>query len=236
MTDHRSSIATRRAVVLFVRNERREAQAKPLPARYRAAGYSALNSRVAGRLRSLSLRGVDLIVVGDRALAGADYLVPQRGRSFGERIANAIADTAALGYDEIALVGNDCPTITMHDVTAAFERLDRGSAIVAAPARDGGAFLIAVRPHELDRDRFVALPWCTSLLFDALLSMHGAAALDVVRDDFDSWHDRAAQSALDILFATGRRELSRPLPALPLPQRSRRKALTRIFLTAPPRA
>jgi hypothetical protein len=229
-----TSIQSRRAVVLFVRNERSEALVKPLPGRYRAEGYAALNRHIVGRLRGLFAGDTDLVVVGGSNPDGAAHLLPQRGSRFGERIANAITDTAALGYGDIVVIGNDCPTITHQDILAAFERLRSGAAVVAAPASDGGAFLIAARAEALDTPRFLNLPWCTPRLFASLLEMPGAEGLVVVRSDFDSWNDLSARRALRLLFGGHADGPARLLPPSPIPQASRRKALTRIFLTAPP--
>ncbi|MDB5034924.1 MAG: hypothetical protein JWQ98_2165 [Chlorobi bacterium] len=229
-----TSIQPRRAVVLFVRNERSEALVKPLPRRYRAEGYAALNRRIVARLRGLFGGDTDLVVVGGSTPDGAAHFLPQHGFGFGERIANAITDTAALGYGDIVVIGNDCPTITPQDILSAFDRLRAGAGVVAAPASDGGAFLIAARAEALDIPSFLRLPWCTPRLFASLLEMPGADRLVVVRPDFDSWNDLRAHRALCLLFGGHADGSSRALPSSPPVHASRRKALTRIFLTAPP--
>ncbi len=223
-----------RAIIFFVRDERREAEAKPLPTRFRAGGYALLNRSVAARLRGT--RRADLIVVSESGRGGihAEAHLRQRGETFAERITCAVSDTLALGYRHVVVVGNDCPTIAGADVELAFERLETGARYVAAPAADGGAFLIGARTGGFDAPEFLTLPWRSSHLFAALTALEGAAALAILRRDFDTWAGTNAARALDRLFAT--------IASLPVtlrtarraPATTRRKALTRIFLTAPP--
>lgn len=223
-----------RAIIFFVRDERREAEAKPLPIRFRAGGYALLNRGVATRLRGMPR--TDLVVVSESGRDGmhADAHLEQRGGAFAERITCAVADTLALGYRHVVVVGNDCPTITGTDVELAFGRLETGARYVAAPAADGGAFLVGARSGGFEAPEFLALPWQTSHLFAALAALEGAAVLAILRRDFDTWSGPDGERALDRLFAT--------IASLPIafhtprrtPVTARRKALTRIFLTAPP--
>lgn len=225
----------RRAIILFVRDERREGEAKPLPVRYRSGGYAALNRRIIARLQPLLAGGADLLLVSEGSIdTPAAAVIMQRGESFGERISNAAADAFALGYDEVAVVGNDCPTLAPADVAAAFQRLSCGASLAAAPARDGGAYLIALRAGGINLWDFRNLPWQTPELFRGLLSLCGACAIPVLRDDFDCWTTEEGRRALDDLF-----EAWLPAPAAviissPVPSSALRKARTRNFLPAPP--
>jgi hypothetical protein len=220
-----------------VRDEREEAALKPLPAALRPHGYGTINQRIMARLRSIVQRGVDLVVVSDSKTVKATgaTLLHQRGGTFGERITNAITDTLACGYDEAVVVGNDCPTIAAGDLLAAFERLSEGAPVVAAPAFDGGAFLVGARTG-FDSANFAALPWQTSQLFAAFRLLDGSATLSIVRDDFDSWSGNRAQQALLQLLGNFFVLSSATLPSFPLLSRATVKARTRIFLTAPPSA
>ena len=230
-----SSTNGRRALLLFVRDELRESAIKPLPDRYRREGYAALNRRIIGRLAPLIGEGIDLVIAREARTGqtSADAAVLQRGSSFGDRIANAIADTLALGYDAVVAVGNDCPTLSPNDISSAFDALARGATVVAAPSRDGGAYLVGARAG-IGLEGFRALPWCTDALFRALVSLPGAAALRVMREDFDRWESRGAIEALHNLFADVRSRAASRLPDSPVAIARLHKALTRIFLSAPP--
>jgi uncharacterized protein len=67
----------------------------------------------------------------------------QRGRTLGERQANAFLHCAGLGYRRFCLVGCDCPCRTGRDISAAFAALDNGYDAAIGPAADGGYHLIA---------------------------------------------------------------------------------------------
>lgn len=225
---------SKRALLLFVRDERRESTIKPLPGRYRKGGYAALNRSIIARLDPLVASGVELVIARETAADVGAPAVLQRGGTFGERIANAIDDTFALGYETVVAIGNDCPTISPDDVAAAFSRLEAGASIVAAPSRDGGAYLIGARAGAVDFERFRSLPWQTRQLFSAILSLGGAIAFPVLREDFDSWQSGTARRALKRLLPELAAHAATVLPPSHPPVARLHKALTRSFLPAPP--
>lgn len=225
------------AIILFIRAERTEAAAKPLPGRHGAAGYRAVNRRMAERLRPALAAHADLVVVAEHhcSMPHAAHVLPQHGAGFGERITNAVTDTLALGYHRVVIVGNDCPTLSPGDIEAAFTGLAGGAAYAAAPARDGGAYLIGVAGDSFSPAAFGSLPWRTASLFAALLHLEGAVAVADVRDDFDEWASPAARRALDRFLAFRQVQDLRPSIAhAPGHTRRRAKAITRIHLPAPP--
>src|SRR5262245_10109151 len=132
--DHVESpgIMPRRAVLLFARRPDREARAKGL------AGaeplFASLRDRTVAAVAALP--DADLVVVGEpgagvRLPAGARVL-PQRGRSFAERLENAFADVRGLGYDAIVAVGADAPSLDASRLAAAFDAL-RSHPLVLGP-------------------------------------------------------------------------------------------------------
>lgn len=234
-------MSTRRAILLFVRDERDEAKLKPLPLSLRSSGYAALNQAVRARLAPLREQGVAFIVATadrnyvDRNCGGnGEFAIAQRGETFGERISNALADAFELGYGHVAVVGNDCPTMEADDVLAALDLLEDGAGLAAAPARDGGAFIVAARHNGFDRDAFENLPWRTADLFDELIALDGAVGLHILREDFDSWsapHALRALADLLCLSPSARTEATRQISCF---SSGRRKALTRLWLPSPP--
>ncbi len=227
---------TRRALILFVRDERNEARLKPLPSPFRALGYTWLNRRIADRAFAGAHVKADLIVVSERvpqSTPGDTYLV-QRGANFAERITNAIADTFARGYQHVVVIGNDCPSITAADIDAAFKHLACGAGYVASPASDGGAYLVGANADTFNRTAFGQLPWQTRRLFRALISLPGAAAVAITRDDFDTWIGVSATHALGMLLLGAGRMLQCAARRAPTHETWRHKALTRIHLPAPP--
>ncbi len=212
-----------------------EERVKPLPRRFRVSGYSALNHKIISRVKPLTSDTADLVIVSESAEAHSPHTtIRQRGNTFGERITNAVLDTFACGYHEVVVIGNDCPTITTADISAAFDALANGATYTAAPASDGGAFLVGASCERFDRDAFNALPWKTDTLFTAFAKLPNAATLTIQRDDFDDWMTVRASQALARLLEESSSRLSYTLPSRPVPESSRIKALTRMYLPAPP--
>ena len=57
------------------------------------------------------------------------HVHPQEGTSFGQRLENAIECLAQKGYEEIVIVGRDCPDLEQHDILQAeITRIDTGFA------------------------------------------------------------------------------------------------------------
>jgi hypothetical protein len=92
----------------------------------------------------------------------------QRGRGFGERLANALADAFARGYDRVIAVGGDCPHLHEVDWEDAARRLDRGEPVLGPTPGREGVYLIGLTRSQFDRRAFAALPWKTPALFQAL--------------------------------------------------------------------
>ena len=95
-----------------------------------------------------------LLALPDVGGAGADVhrFTPdrQRGRTFGRRLSNAVADLAAAGYERIVIVGRDCPDLKASDVTAALAALENDQTRLAlGPDHAGGCWLIGLRAADL---------------------------------------------------------------------------------------
>ncbi len=73
----------------------------------------------------------------------------QRGRGFGERIENALADLCAGGYDRVVVVGRDCPDLTAAEISTAFVRLETDCSLVLGPDQGGGCYLIGIRANDV---------------------------------------------------------------------------------------
>ena len=68
----------------------------------------------------------------------------QRGSDLGERMANALQE-ALTNYQQIVIVGTDCPELTSEYLLKAFSRLKQGTTVVIGPAHDGGYVLLGLR-------------------------------------------------------------------------------------------
>lgn len=130
----------------------------------------------------------------DGEAAGADACHLQRGHTFGERLANAVAHLAALGFTDVVAVGRDCPTLTSADVEEAFDALAAGAPLVLGPDYTGGCWLIGLPAQEAS-PLLEGITWQRGRDFAALLARGLAAGPVRVlarKHDLDSLRDLAA--------------------------------------------
>jgi hypothetical protein len=182
-----------RCVLVFTRTAAYEAAAKRMPAARRF--FACARARVLAAAASSGARVVVAAPEAGAALPGARVLA-QRGRTFAERLAGALTDARALGYEEIVVVPGDVPGLQARHLRAAFARLRSFSAVLG-PSPDGGVYLLGVRG---DFSRLLAgVPWRTPRVFDALLANAGRAAVLPALADVDGpAHLRALRSAPEL--------------------------------------
>ena len=96
----------------------------------------------------------------------ADFsLLPQRGKSFGERLYLAAEDLFKCGFDAVCLIDSDSPTVPAEDFVQAVELLSLpGDRIVLGPCDDGGYYLIGLK--RLHREVFERIDWSTEQVFE----------------------------------------------------------------------
>ncbi|MGH7937207.1 MAG: TIGR04282 family arsenosugar biosynthesis glycosyltransferase, partial [Chthoniobacterales bacterium] len=112
----------------------------------------------------------------------------QRGVTFAERLELALEEISDLGYEEIVVIGADCPGLTTTDITAAFAGL-ASKRLVLGPDHRGGCYLIGLRA----RDRYLlrGIAWNRDRDRAQLQARVAAEeiALLATRQDVDSWAD-----------------------------------------------
>lgn len=116
----------------------------------------------------------------------------QRGKTFGERFANAYQDIFDQGYTGVIAIGNDSPEIVKIDLTEVSSHLLSGKPVLGASLR-GGAYLIGITAGVFDKEQFQNLPWQSNKVFTALREMCTTASvhpsiLETFRD-INSLHD-----------------------------------------------
>jgi hypothetical protein len=94
----------------------------------------------------------------------------QEGTTFGQRLENAIEALARIGYQEIVIVGRDCPDLGQSDIAAAFEHL-RQQRLVLGPDHRGGCYLIGI--HARDREILHGIRWQRNTDFCQILNRFG---------------------------------------------------------------
>ncbi len=133
-----------------------------------------------------------------RRLAPDVARVLQVGATLGERLDHVLTECLASGYDHVAAMGSDVPTLPRSHLADAFDRLaDDGTDVVIGPSDDGGYHFIGwkrpypalVRKVEMSTPRVVT---------DTLAL---ATALGIRVQLVDSWYDVDLPADLDRLTA-----------------------------------
>jgi len=71
--------------------------------------------------------------------------VLQQGQDLGARLDNALIHYLELGYQHVAIMNSDGPTLPVDYLTAAFEALAGQADVVLGPSDDGGYYLIGMK-------------------------------------------------------------------------------------------
>lgn len=168
-------------LLVFTRTDEQEASAKSLVPERR------YNRAVAGML----IRHTISVAAKTGLPVQVSFGDQQTGATFGERLANAVEKTFAKGYQNIIIIGNDCPSISPRVLRRACRQMQtRG--LVLGPATDGGVYLLGISVSVYDREAFIVLPWETAHLQTGLENYAGERRLKIffleARSDVDDWH------------------------------------------------
>jgi glycosyltransferase A (GT-A) superfamily protein (DUF2064 family) len=179
----RSKKMPRRAILIFAEGTGLDLARRRFP----AAVHSLLRSPAA---EAVTIAAVDLHIFTSadcEGFAGAQRH-RQTGRHFTERFENAIAAVEGLGYDEIVVVGRDCPHLCGADIVTAFGQLAH-KRLVLGPDHRGGCYLIAFRGS--DRDLLSGIRWKRNTDCEQLRRRCNPAEVFLlpVKHDLDSWAD-----------------------------------------------
>jgi uncharacterized protein len=112
--------------------------------------------------------------------------IEQRGEEFGARLINVASDLLGAGFDSVALMNSDSPTIPSSILADAVASLARpGDRLAIIGADDGGYCLIGLkRPHARI---FEDIAWSTDAVFAQTLERAGELGLEVAR--MPPWYD-----------------------------------------------
>lgn len=84
--------------------------------------------------------------------------LPHKGSHFAEKFSHALNATLAMGFQEVVIIGNDCPDLSAALLSESFRQLDTHD-IVLGPARDGGFYLLGLR--QFDESLLSGIRWCS---------------------------------------------------------------------------
>jgi uncharacterized protein len=174
---------SRRAVLVFAEEAHVELARRAFP----EAARALLSLPSFGR--ELSPRSdVHLFTSGRNSIPDGPRIHRQAGHDFAARLENAVEKINEMGYDEIVVIGRDCPGLRQIDIEDAFRKLE-SSKLVLGPDHRGGCYLIAFR--LCDRALLHGVRWkrhtdCAQLRDRCRLS---EVCLLSVKHELDSWAD-----------------------------------------------
>ncbi len=113
----------------------------------------------------------------------------QRGRTFGERLNAALEDLSGLGYDDVVVVGRDCPELQGSDIKHSFDCLDGAASLVLGPDHRGGCYLIGL--HLRDRGMLAEVRWRQDSDFQEIEQRFAHREIERLRvkQDLDDYDD-----------------------------------------------
>lgn len=104
----------------------------------------------------------------DKQLFDSSYEIKiQSEGDLGIKMKNAFKEIFKSGYDNILLVGTDCPGLNSNIILRAFGSLDN-SDVVIGPANDGGYYLIGMK--DVNDFLFEDIKWSTNYVLEDSLS------------------------------------------------------------------
>ena len=181
-----ASLTSSVAILLFTRSAEQDATHKRFSSKGSRAGNAAIAAQLISHATTVARQtGVDFIRVDS---------AKQTGNTFGERLSGAMQQAFASGYEQLLVIGNDCPQLDAARLRQAIVALARTGAVLG-PATDGGVYLLGVARAHFDADNWATLPWQTAALGRALshqLRATGAGVQLLPRlADIDNEHDLA---------------------------------------------
>ena len=146
------------AILFFARTPESEAKAKSW------SSSKLQNLRLAKALHKHTTQALAAsqlpVVISDQNL--------QRGKTFPEKITNALADFFEQGYEQAIVVGSDCAGLSVEDIRCAQQNFQEGKDTYGS-SYDGGVYLFTLSRSDFSEEKLRALPWCTNRLSLALL-------------------------------------------------------------------
>ncbi len=112
----------------------------------------------------------------------------QLGRCFGEKLESCLSRVFRLGYDQVIVVGNDCPQLRAGHLRKASKLLSQGREVLGQDRR-GGIWLLGLRDTAFNREAVIRAPWQSGELFQALRAIFPIVALLPFLQDFNALSD-----------------------------------------------
>ena len=112
-------------------------------------------------------------------------LTLQQGSELGTRLDNALTHYLNLGYERVAIMNSDGPTLPVEYLVAAFEVLAAETDVVLGPSEDGGYYLIGLKQPAPRLLREVEMSTPTVLVDTLTLATEEGLRAELLR----TWYD-----------------------------------------------
>ena len=139
---------------------------------------------------SISIYYSNFIDTADAWHFGVDKHLQLQAPDLGDRMAAAIK-SELLHHDRVAIIGADCPTLTLQHLNVAFDALKNYDSVIG-PSVDGGFYLLGL--SEFDESLFHGIEWSTANVCKDLMSNLKAANRDYILleeltdiDEYEDW-------------------------------------------------
>jgi len=172
------------AILIFSRHAKEEAGQKK---------YANLSSKKSGIKLASQLIRYTQQQAEESALPVIHFFTDkQRGHTFGERLADAIEEGFALGFNKLIVTGTDSPCVHNKQFIEVANKLNK-TQLVLAPTADGGVYLIGIHKDAFDKESFIEVPWLTNTVFNSLKHYasqhHFSLIAEITGDDLDNVSD-----------------------------------------------
>jgi hypothetical protein len=138
----------------------------------------------------------DAIATLAAAVGPTIRLLPQVGQGLGDALNGAANHLLAEGFDQVALISSDNPSLPSANLAAAFQALTSHD-IALGPAEDGGYYLIGLT--QPSPGLFQRITWSTSLVLAQTLER--AAELGLRVAILPTWYDVDEVAGLRRLYS-----------------------------------
>ena len=166
----------------------------------RSAILEAKHKTLVSRSMDCNQEAVSCLIHHSASIARASELpvytidsAQQVGNTFGVRLANAIEQVYARGYEKVICIGNDCPELTTAQIKQSAQVLEHES-VVLGPSTDGGVYLLGIDQSAYDRDSFLNISWQSTNVYQDLVNYTQKISNCIpftlsTKSDIDSWED-----------------------------------------------
>lgn len=141
--------------------------------------------RQAGCVARVMCRAGDDRSALERLLEGTAKVWTQDDVGLGDALRTAFREGLAEGFDAVAVLGADSPTLPASAIEEAFAALRDGADVAIGPSEDGGYYLLAAR--ALHVHLFADLPWSTDVV--ARLTLERCQQAGLRTHVLPSWYD-----------------------------------------------